>query len=119
MNLNNNSMNGTSLQNHYKSNGPNNNSKLFAQSSISNEMMRKNVMNDILRCSIDAVESNFNINNSSKVGTHQKKKVMRGGSNKLNAPASYVNRSLDFGNLNNDFFTKAQSGLSMQHKNGQ
>lgn len=46
LNLNNNSMNSASLQNHYQSNK---NSKLFAQSSISNEMMRKNVMNDILR----------------------------------------------------------------------
>jgi hypothetical protein len=63
MNLNNNSMNGTSLQNHYKGN----NSNLFAQSSISNEMMRKNMMNDIIRCSIDAVESNFN--NSTRMGT--------------------------------------------------
>lgn len=67
MDLNNHSMNSTSLQNHYKQNGHNNNSKLFAQSSISNEMMRKNVMNDILRCSIDAVESNFNIHNSNKI----------------------------------------------------
>ena len=61
-------------------------------------MVRKNVMNDIIRCSIDAVESNFN--NSTRMGT-QKKKDNRGhGSNKLNAPASYVNRSLDFGILN-------------------
>lgn len=62
MGLNNNSMNSASLQNHYQGN---NNSKLFAQSSISNEMMRKNVMNDILRYNIDAVESNFNSNTNS------------------------------------------------------
>lgn len=76
-------------------------------------------MNDILRCSIDAVESNFNIHNSSKMTTH-KKKVARGGSNKLNAPASYVNRSLDLNSLNQvDLFTKQQSGLSMQQTKGQ
>ena len=72
-------------------------------------------MNDIIRCSIDAVESNFN--NSTRMGT-QKKKVHRGGSNKLNAPASYVNRSVDFGPLNQDIFTKQQSGLSMQQAKG-
>ena len=66
-------------------------------------MMRKNMMNDIIRCSIDAVESNFN--NSTRMGT-QKKKGLRGGSNKLNAPASYVNRSVDFRTLDQDIFIK-------------
>jgi hypothetical protein len=65
-NLKNNSMNSTSLQNHYQNNK---NSKLFAQSSISNEMMRKNVMNDILRQNIDAVDLNFNNKNNPKMAT--------------------------------------------------
>lgn len=78
-------------------------------------MIKRHKKNETANSFGEVIDSN--VNNSTRIGTH-KKKVIRGGSNKLNAPASYVNRSLDFGTLNQEVFNKHQSGYSMQQNKG-